>query len=271
MKKRCSRCLPPAFWRLYNRLVRRVGYFGNYPTWDSARKATTGYDSGLILQRVRDALLKVKRGEAAYERDSVLFDAVQHAWPLLAGLLWAASLKGNRLRLIDFGGSLGSTYFQNRSFLSHLEELSWNIVEQEQFVECGRQEFADGHLAFYRDIKECTDAGPIDLVLLSSVLPYIERPYDLLEQVVRLGCEFIIVDRTPLLDEGADRITVQRVPAEIYRASYPAWMLSRQNFLAAFSANYEIIAEFDALAGTIDLGDGQARDRGFIFRKTRDR
>jgi hypothetical protein len=49
-----------------------------------------GYDNDTILKKCKDALLKVKNGEAVYERYSVLFDKVQHSFPVLAGLLRAA-------------------------------------------------------------------------------------------------------------------------------------------------------------------------------------
>ena len=55
-----------------------------------------------------------------YERDSVLFDTIRYSWPLLSDLLRAASEDQNHLSVLDFGGSLGSSYYQNRVFLSHL-------------------------------------------------------------------------------------------------------------------------------------------------------
>lgn len=260
-------CIPPLLKQLYQRLVRGVGYFGDYLSWDEACRASSGYDSDLILQQVKEALLKVKTGEAVYERDSVLFDRIHYSWPLLAGLLWIASRNGNRLSLIDFGGSLGSSYFQNREFLSHLDELQWSIIEQEKFVQCGRESFADRQLRFYNTIEECMTERVTDAVLLSGVLPYLERPYDILTEIVERGFLYIIIDRTPFIERDEDRITVQKVPAEIYRASYPAWIFSREKFFAFFAAKYELTIEFDALAGAIPLGDDMARDEGFIFRR----
>jgi putative methyltransferase (TIGR04325 family) len=73
-------------------------------------EASTGYDSEIILEKTRDALLKVKNGEAAYERDSVLFDEIQYAWPLLTSLMWVAAQAKGILNVLDFGGSLGTTY-----------------------------------------------------------------------------------------------------------------------------------------------------------------
>lgn len=267
VKRLLQDLIPPAAWRLYRRYVIRSGYFGSYRTWGEALRHSTGYDAESILGKVREALLKVKRGEAVYERDSVLFDEIQQSWPLLAGLLWAATRNGNRLNVLDFGGSLGSSYFQNRAFLAHLDGLTWSIVEQEQFVRCGREQFADQVLHFYRTVDECAEARHPDVVLLSSVLPYLEHPYRLLAEIIARGFDSIIIDRTPLLDGARDRLTIQRVPAEIYEARYPAWMLGREKLLAMFAPDYELVAEFDALAGVVDLGDGVARDTGFIFKK----
>ena len=57
---------------------------GNYANWEEADSFATGYDDHSILEKCKTALLKVKNGEAAYERDSVLFDKMQYNWALLA-------------------------------------------------------------------------------------------------------------------------------------------------------------------------------------------
>ena len=244
-----------------------LSYVGYYASWREAQQASGGYDSGLILSKVRDSLLKVKRGESVYERDSVLFDEVQYSWPLLAGLLWAASQNGNRLNLVDFGGLLGSTYFQNRTFLAHLPELQWSIVEQQSFVECGKSHFETEQVKFYHSLNDCmTDRHP-DTMLLCSVLPYLEKPYDLLQEVIKRGFSSIIVDRTSVLLSGEDRITVQTVPPGIYQASYPAWFLNKAKFCRFLEPAYELVAEFDALAGEVQIEGETAYEKGFIFRK----
>jgi putative methyltransferase (TIGR04325 family) len=251
--------IPNIVFRVYRMIAGQSLFKGNYATWEEARKESGGYDSEQILTKVRGSLLKVKNGEAVYERDSVL---------LLAALLWIVSQKGNRLNLVDFGGSLGSTYYQNRKFLSHLGAVRWSIVEQRRFVECGKRDFEDDRLKFYEDLETCVRDQRPDAILLSSVLQYLEQPYALLEKVLSLGFEFILIDRTPLLEKGDDRITVQKVPPEIYEASYPAWFFNREKFLSRFSMRYELMAEFDALSGTIYLQGGRATDKGFIFRKS---
>jgi putative methyltransferase (TIGR04325 family) len=259
--------IPSLVFDLYRTITGKTRFSGNFRSWEDASKASNGYDSKVILNKVRDSLMKVKNNEAAYERDSVLFDKVQYSWPLLAGLLWVASLEGNRLNLIDFGGSLGSSYYQNKKFLSHLNDLNWSIIEQDNFVVCGKRQFEDDHLKFYYSLDECFNDRRPNVILFSSVIQYLEKPYDILDEIVKRDLQYIIFDRTPMLESGNDRLTVQQVPPEIYPASYPAWFFDKAKFLSCFAGKYELMAEFDALAGSIDLGDVVAKDEGFIFRK----
>lgn len=265
-KDKLIQFIPPIVLNLYRRWI-YGGYFGNFPTWEAARNASSGYDSDLILNKVKEATLKVRDGTAIYERDSVLFDRIHYSWPLLAGLLWIASQGNNKLNLVDFGGSLGSSYYQNKRFLKHLAELHWNIVEQNNFMECGKRYFENDNLKFYYDLNDCIKERHPNAILFSSVIQYLEKPYDLLADVISKGFEYIVFDRTTFIETGNDRITVQKVPSYIYSASYPAWFFNRNKFDDFFSRKYELISEFDASEGYVYLGYKRAYDKGFIFRK----
>jgi len=255
--------VPPVLLKIHQGITSQISFQGNYANWEEARKASSGYDSDVILNKVKNALLEVKNGEAAYERDSVLFDKIQYSWPLLAGLLWIASQNKNKLNLIDFGGSLGSSYYQNRKFFLHLDELRWNIVEQEKFVECGKRYFEDEHLKFYYSLDDCLmNQQHTGTILFSSVIQYLEKPFDLLAEVISKEFSYIIFDRTPFLEKGNDRLTIQKVPPEIYPASYPAWFFNQEKFLQFFSEKYEVISDFES----DDRANIPSYFKGFIFK-----
>ena len=247
--------LPPIILAFFKKIIySQYGWHGNYSSWEEAKRNSSGYDDETILKKVKESLLKVKNGEAVYERDSVLFDKIEYSWPLLSGLLLASSINRGDLSVLDFGGSLGSTYFQNRNFLDLLPHLSWNIIEQPHFVKEGRKYFQDEKLHFYEDIETCImKEKPIALVL-SSVLPYLEKPYEKLEKLLSYNFSFVIIDRTPFHNKDYDRITVQKVPPSIYRASYPCYIFNKQKFLSFFQMRgYSLIEEFDALAGKREI------------------
>ncbi|KKP37070.1 MAG: hypothetical protein UR23_C0008G0003 [Candidatus Roizmanbacteria bacterium GW2011_GWA2_32_13] len=258
MKNLLKNILPPILAKLIQKKP-KYGFFGNYKTWQEAQADSIGYDSSVILEKVKNSLLKVKNGEVAYERDSVLFGKVEYSWPVLAGLLWTASQKENTLKVLDFGGSLGSSYFQNLNFFKHLKNIRWNIVEQNNFVKCGKEFFEDDNLKFYPSIEDCLFANEIDVLLASSSIQYLEDPYSFLHKIIDSNFEYIIIDRTPFL-KNEDRITIQKVNPKIYNAVYPAWLLNENKFIKIIEGRYERIADWESYFGTIKL-------KGFILKK----
>lgn len=243
------------------------GWHGNYSSWNEAEKECTGYASDIIFEKVKKALLKVKNVEAIYERDSVLFDHIEYSWPLLAGLMWIAAKGNNKLNIIDFGGSLGSTYYQNRNFLKELDELRWNIVEQRKFVEYGKKYFEDNQLKFYSDIEKCIRENNSNAILFSAVIQYLEKPHDLIKKILNFNFEYIIIDRIGVLNIGEDRLTVQKVSPRIYNASYPCWFFNEEKFLGMFMKKYTLITDFSAEKGSvINLGNATAGWKGYIFK-----
>ena len=249
----------------------KYGFFVNYSSWKEAQEHSLGYDSAKILEKVKSSLLQVKNGKAIFERDSVLFNKIEYSWGLLGGLLYAALNSDNKLRILDFGGSLGSHYFQNKNLLTNLNEIKWCIVEQKHFVDCGKEHFEDDILKFYYDIDTCIKEQSPNVIIFSSVLQYLENPYELLESVIDKGIKFIIFDRTSFTLKNKDILTIQKVPPEVYNASYPAWFFNKRKFFDLFKEKYELIAEFDALAGQIEIRDKNtkilAQDKGFIFKR----
>ncbi|HEX9090988.1 MAG TPA: methyltransferase, TIGR04325 family, partial [Anaerolineales bacterium] len=156
----------------------------------------------------------------------------------------------------DFGGSLGSTYFQNRAFLSELPGVRWNIIEQSRHVETGKVCFEDDRLHFYSEIAACLADTQPNVVLLSAVLQYLERPYTVLDQILGLPCNHVIIDRTPFWAGPTDRLCVQTVPPSIYPASYPSWVFSRQRFQDHLHDDWKVLVTVDnpdRLAGPIDF------------------
>jgi putative methyltransferase (TIGR04325 family) len=227
-----------------------VLFSGNYNSWNEVKEIAEGYDSAHILEKCKTSLLKVKNGEAVYERDSVLFDEIQYSWPLLAGLQRVALENKGNLCVMDFGGSLGSTYYQNKEFLNTLNKLEWCIVEQKEFVDCGKKYFEDEQLKFYYTVEKCISDHKPDVLVLSGVLQYLEKPYEWIEKFIALKIPYIIIDRTTLVKSERDILTVQNVPEGIYKASYPAWFFNIDRFIEQFK-NYATLASFDTHQGVV--------------------
>lgn len=260
---------PPAILRAV-RTARGHGLrFGGRPSsWAEAEASSTGYDAALIVERVAAASRSVLAGAGAYERDSVMFQEPSPPFPLLTALLGSALAHDGALNVLDFGGSLGSSYRQCRQFLGAVRPLHWHVVEQPVFVAAGQREFATDELHFDATITDVCRIRPPHLVLASSVLQYLERPWQMLDALEGTGARTLVIDRAPLSPAADDRLCIQQVPADIYPASYPCWLLSRDKLIARMDGRWRLACEFPALDGAWRTTDGQPFEyRGFIFER----
>jgi putative methyltransferase (TIGR04325 family) len=257
IRKFAKNWLPPVVAGIAGKFFgRRNRFYGNYSNWEAAAAQCVGYQSQLILDKVLDSTLKVKRGEAAFERDSVLFETIEYRWPVIAGLMWGAAQFGGRLDVLDFGGALGSSYFQSRAFLKGLRQVRWSVVEQAHYVEAGIRHIQDDTLRFYHSIADCCAVGQPNSALLSSVLQYLPQPENVIRDVDSSRISILIVDRTPLCDASEDQICIQRVPTSIYPASYPMRVFSRNRIMKLLEKNWDTVADVLSPEGVVSDGVG---------------
>ena len=92
--------------------------------WAAAERQSSGYAADVIVDRVAQATREVIAGRAVFERDSVLFHEPDYRYPIVAALLHCAQANNGRLDVIDFGGSLGSTYRQCKPLLDGVQRVA---------------------------------------------------------------------------------------------------------------------------------------------------
>lgn len=248
----------------------RIQYIGNYKNWGDAQNDSGGYDSEQIFKKVVEASKKVVNGECVYERDSVLFYKKEYSFNIITPIIMCASVNNSEVNVIDFGGSLGSTYFQNREFLKgNIKSIKWNILEQNHFVKYGRENIKDKNLEFHYDIDKCFVKNKANVLILSSVLQYIAEGRELLKKLLDNNFEYVIIDRTLVSTE--ERIMVQKVPKSIYKASYPVRVFNEKNIIELFPNNYQIIYEFKSnVDEDIDIGDIVLESKGYILKAVKE-
>jgi len=106
------------------------------------------------------------------------------------------------------------------------------------------------------------------VTLVSSVLQYLEDPFEMLEQLSKLPAGHMIIDRTPMSDQSHDRLCIQHVPAHIYKASYPCWIFSHRGLLDRLSSRWRLVADYLSPEGAAHTEDGLAFEfRGLILER----
>jgi len=237
--------LPNFIIKLINKFFKRdIRFVGNYSSWKEATHNSLGYDNKQIFLKSRNSFLKVISKEAKYERDSVLFYSEAVNYPLIDILNKIQKKNKTCLNILDFGGSFGSTYFQNYSILKNKNKFNWSIVEQEKIVKYVKKFELEDNLSFYLSIKNYMAKYKPDIVLFSSVVQYLEHPYKIIHYLLKKKIKNIFFLKTPFTN-NKDLIKVQIVPKHIYDASYPIRIFNEHNFLKLFrESNYKITPHF---------------------------
>ncbi len=243
MRMQIKKWFPPALLNLYQYLF-GIRFSGRYFSWEKAIKRSKGYASSEIFEKVSRSALRVKNGEFACERDSVLFNELQYSWSTLACLMLVSSCNQGKLSVLDFGGSLGSSYFVNRKFLNRIS-TEWSVVEQPHFVDFGKKAISDNVLKFYVDIDDCLLERRPNVLFISSSIQYLEDPYFWLQRFVNLEIEFILFDRVSFSKSQREFLQIQTVPSSIYKASYPVHILSEDKITKLIiNSGFELIERF---------------------------
>ena len=243
------------------------GYTGRFEDWQTAKGQSTGYQDPAIAEKVAISAKKILSGAAIYERDSVIFENREFSFPLAASLLWIATKTQGQLRVLDYGGGLGTSFFQNKPFISEVPHLEWSIVEQPSFLEHARILFNDHPLRFYSSLTEGLKTAKPHFVLLSSSLQYVEKPYEVLSEIADAKVEVIMIDRSLFSSDTSDYATRQHVLQSIFPATIPTWVFSKKKFLEYMEQKYSLLSEFPAFKSTTNLDrDGRdLQELGFLF------
>ena len=206
-------------------LGRNIKLRGKFALWEDALKISSGYNDPVILSKSKISIKKIMNKEAKFERDTVLFYNDDPDIQLIA--IIKKLYQNKNIKICDFGGSFGSSYFQNISFLNK-EKIEWNI----------------------------------DLIIFSSVIQYLEAPYSILKKITKKKIINIIISRTPFFNDR-DIIKVQIVPKHIYESSYPVRIFNKKKFLNFMKSNGYLVKQKIKVNEKLDKYNYQS----FYFKK----
>lgn len=218
----------------------RVGFSGKYSEFNEALQNSTSYESPAIVE---DYILEFKKIVSERQQLNYLnFDS--RSVRILAALRLAENgLSNKKIRVLDYGGGLGTHYFKVfeplKDFLEDYVILETPLVA-ERFSELNKQ---------IEYVTELENTAPMsfDICLASCSIPYVENPYLTLAEIMKCS-KYLILDRMPFVDSiNSDVLKLQKSKTSKHsRVSYPAWLMSRSKFLS-FCDEYghEIISTWE--------------------------
>jgi putative methyltransferase (TIGR04325 family) len=220
-------------------------------TWDKALLKSSGYQNQSILNKVLESTSYSIKDNSMIERDSVLIekDSVEYSYPLLFAFQLSLIENKDTLRIIDYGGALGSTYFQYKPFFPPDTKIEWSIIEQSNFVEAGIKLNPHKDIYFYENLSQCLQNRNPSLALFSSSLQYLKNPFDILNQISESSVQTLVIDRVPIFVNDSSCLSVQYVPDWIYnsRISYPSHIFNLKEISNFLKDKWNLISEFRSL------------------------
>jgi putative methyltransferase (TIGR04325 family) len=154
--------------------------------------------------------------------------------PLLAGLVYNEC---PGVKILDFGGGIGFTYYQTVYGLPQTGELEYHIVERESACQAGRQFFGttNNNLFFHSQLPQAESA--FDIVHSGSALQYIENWKQLISQLCALSRRYLL-----LVDIPAGNIPTFVAAQNYYGAKIPTNFFNITEFLSVVrSCGYDLI------------------------------
>ena len=89
---------------------------------------------------------------------------------------------------------------------------------------------------------------------------------NVLKKLMDYKIPYILIDNTYFNYEPRDRICVQGVPPEIYKASYPCWMLNYSAVKTELTSRISLISEHEN-DSCISLDGEKIRYRGMLLKE----
>jgi putative methyltransferase (TIGR04325 family) len=234
--------IPRYFLNQINILLKRnIKIKGSYRDWNKAILNSGTFQNNNIYLNSKKSFVKVLNGEAIFERDSVIFKEKKLNKPFIQLLEKTRNTKKNKfLKVLDFGGSFGSTYFQNKYFLSNEQNYQWDIIEQIKVVNFANKSLKINNLTFQKSLDLYLKNNKPDIVLFSSVIHYLEFPFDIIKKLIKKKIKYFLILKTPFFKNDTD-IRIQINPKYIYKADYPIRIFNEKLFKYFFiNYNYKL-------------------------------
>lgn len=246
-------CLPNFIIKKINSVLKRnIKIVGSYDNWRDAILNSNTYSNKEIFIKSKKSFLKVLNNEVSFERDSVTFASEKLNKPLIS--LLEKIRKNNKkkfLKVLDFGGSFGSTYFQNKKILQNYSNYQWDVIEQKKIVDFANKTLKIKNLNFYKSINYYVKNNNPDLILFSSVLHYLEFPFKIIEKLLKEKVNYVVVLKTPFT-KNSSQIKIQVNPEHIYKANYPVRIFNEKLFKSFFKNQKYKVHKLDWDNQTID-------------------
>jgi len=201
---------------------------------------------------INNSLKKVTALRDEAERNVPLPPPSNYRECLLTLLVALVYQEKNAVRILDFGGGTGFTYYQTICGLPQTKRVEYHIIEREAVCKAGREFFGTNHGNIHFSTELPQTGEMFDIVHLGSAIQYVENWEQLLSRLCVLSRKYLL-----LVDALAGNIPTFATAQHYYGSKIPVWFLNVQKLLSVVSSfGYELI--FKSVYEPVILGMEQS-------------
>ena len=171
---------------LYKFKYQITSYIGPYQNWEIAQQNSKGWNDERILDKIVLNTDFCLNNPGYYERDGEVLSDENYPKKIVEFL--NETIIDNDV-VLDYGGSLGSLYYQIRSKIN-LKILNWVILEQKIFFEASKKIKKNKEISFIEDLENIQNLKPA-VIIFSSVLQYLNDPKLIIDKIISLLFNFV--------------------------------------------------------------------------------
>jgi len=213
-----------------------LNFSGPFISWDEADMNSSGYDSEIVLKKVRNATREVLEGIKSYERDGTSF-VNKPVKNTIISILESENFKNSLI--VDIGGGLGSLYINYKNIFLK-QNFNYHVIEQKKFCEAGEQLNSEFNLNINYHTNLASIDKQVDIVICSSFLQYVQNWKNYINDILSTKPKYIIIDRHPLKETNNGIFVQLNTGYYEKEVTYPIHILKRKEFLDEF-INYEVV------------------------------
>ena len=206
---------------------------GIYDSFDQVPVAGDGFASEAWLadmERYTSSAVRPLRNDRVGVPENV---PQYHA--LLALLVASLRAEGRRVRVLDFGGGMGIGAANLRRSMEATSALEYFIVDNEESCERGRRLLREfPWVRFMPELPAAPqDVGPVEVVVLSGVLQFVEKYEELLDRLARFAPSFWLFTFVPAGEIPTFASAQLNVPGSVL----PVWFFNLEELIEKVEAH----------------------------------
>ena len=229
--------------------------------WESAVAGSSGYQSPQTISTIEGSDPVVDKGTIKLSFLGNRYLQVSSA--ILSGLNPEKMKLDSTIRVLDIGGGLGEYFFLLQSNLSNLK-FEWLILETPALCQLATSKHANSLGVSWTDTLN-DKHQTFDIVLLSSVIQYVEKPFELIEMAIQKA-PLLIFNRMPLSKDPNNLVCIQRPGLLETKGSYPVHILSEHLVVSYLSARGNIMSRWQVPEDVAVVRFRRIVNQGLTFR-----